>query len=69
MLTLVVLIVILSILSCLLGFIIGRRKGAKEGIEYCFSRYEEAARKNILKDKEDKNAKEKERRNSSNQGT
>ena len=58
---LIIFIVLLEISSFFLGYTIGRRKGAKEGIDYCFSRYEEAAKANLLKDKGETDAKKKER--------
>ena len=33
------------IISFTIGFYIGKRKGAKDGIDYCFERYEEKLRK------------------------
>ena len=35
------LVIILMILNFGIGYFIGRRKGAKDGIDYCFDRWEE----------------------------
>ena len=40
-----ILIMLLVIVSFTIGFSIGKRKGAKDGIDYCFEKYEEKLRK------------------------
>ena len=40
-----ILIVRLVVVSFTIGFSVGKRKGAKDGIDYCFERYEEKLRK------------------------
>lgn len=40
-----ILIMLLVVVSFTVGFIIGERKGAKDGIDYCFEKYEDELRK------------------------
>ena len=55
---LILLILILSLFSFLLGLSIGKRIGAKNGIDYCFARYNDAAKQMLLKDLKDKEGEE-----------